>query len=163
MCPQCSEVAAKEMLVLGIGNLLMGDEGVGVHAARMLESECLPEDVKVVDGGTGGFHLLSYFHDFDPIVLIDATMDGKPAGTVTLTTPKYSNEFPRSLTAHDIGLRDLIETAELTNGLPEIYLVAVSIEEVLSGRTTLSPAIQESLAKIVEIVRGILNSKKEKL
>jgi len=152
---------SRKTLVLGVGNLLMGDEGVGVHAAQRLQLESLPPNVEVLDGGTGGFHLLSYFHDYDPIILIDATMDGKPLGTVTVTTPKYSSDFPRSLSAHDIGLRDLIECAELTRGLPNIYLITVSIETLQTGRTTLSELIQESLPKIVEKVEGILSSEKE--
>jgi len=139
----------------------MGDEGVGVHAAQYLGKKQFAEDVEVVDGGTGGFHLLSYLHEYDPIILIDATADGKPPGTITLTTPRYSSEFPRSLTAHDIGLRDLVETAEVTNGLPRITLIAVSIESITSGSIQLSPPIQESLAKIVETVGRILKSEKE--
>ena len=70
------------ILVLGIGNLLMGDEGVGVRAVERLQCEEWPEGVTVVDGGTGGFHLLEYLQSFSPIVMIDATMDGQPAGTL---------------------------------------------------------------------------------
>ncbi|MBP1654413.1 MAG: hydrogenase maturation protease, partial [Bacteroidetes bacterium] len=90
-------------LVLGVGNYLLGDEGVGVHAARELLEAGAPEGVTVLDGGTGGFHLLSLFQDYDPIILIDATMDGEPAGTVRLLHPKFASDFPRTLSAHDIG------------------------------------------------------------
>lgn len=147
---------AKPTLILGIGNYLMGDEGVGVHAARRLESEQLPEGVELVDGGTGGFHLLSFFHNYDPLILIDATMDGRPPGTVRLLTPKFATDFPRSLGAHDIGLRDLIESAVLTRDLPRIFLVTVSIERIESGTTVLSPAVQLALEKVVETVMGIV-------
>ena len=84
--------------------------------------------VAVVDGGTGGFHLLEYFSDYDPVVLIDATMDGRPAGTVTVLERRATRRTSRaSLTAHDIGLRDLIEAAVLTGPLPQLWLVTVSI------------------------------------
>lgn len=146
----------KPALILGIGNYLMGDEGVGVHAARRLELEQLPKGVELVDGGTGGFHLLSFFHEYDPIILIDATMDGRPPGTVRLLKPKFASDFPRSLGAHDIGLRDLIESAVLTRDLPRILLVTVSIERIESGRTVLSPAVQLALDQVVETVMGIV-------
>ena len=103
----------RNILVLGLGNLLMGDEGVGVHAARMLEHGDLPHAVSMVDGGTGGFHLLSYLQDFATVIMIDATMDGNSPGTLSLIRPRFATDFPKSLSAHDIGLRDLIESALL--------------------------------------------------
>lgn len=141
--------ADAHVLVLGIGNLLMGDEGVGVHVVRALASVDLPPNVTVVDGGTGGFHLLSYLQDFNPIVLVDATMDGQPPGTVSVTEPRYPTDFPRSLTAHDIGLRDLIEAAALTGPLPRMRLVTVSVAELQPMTMTLSPEIAASVPEVV--------------
>jgi hydrogenase maturation protease len=70
----------KPTLVLGIGNLLMGDEGISVHAVRELERIPVPEHVRILDGGTGGSHRLSRFEEFDPGIVIDATMDEQPEG-----------------------------------------------------------------------------------
>jgi hydrogenase maturation protease len=154
-------LVSKPTLILGIGNYLMGDEGVGVHAVRRLESEQLPEGVELIDGGTGGFHLLSFFHNYDPLILIDATMDGLPPGTVRMLTPKFASDFPRSLGAHDIGLRDLIESAVLTRDLPRILLVTVSIERIESG-TILSPAVQFALDKVAETVMGIVEMERHR-
>jgi hydrogenase maturation protease len=140
-------------LVLGIGNLLMGDEGVGVHAVEWLQREAWPPGVTVVDGGTGGFHLLEYLQEFGPIVMIDATMDGRPAGTVDVIRPRYASDFPRSLTAHDIGLRDLVESAALLGPLPDITLVTVSIAEIKSMVTSLSPAVEAALPAVAALVR----------
>ena len=147
---------ASPTLVLGIGNLLMGDEGVGVHALRAFADETWPEGVTLLDGGTGGFHLLEYLSDYPRIVMVDATMDGAPAGTVSVLTPRYASDFPRALTAHDIGLRDLIESAALLGPLPEITLVTVSIQEIRSMVTDLSapvaaaiPVVRERVARAV--------------
>ncbi|MGE0459833.1 MAG: hydrogenase maturation protease [Vicinamibacterales bacterium] len=146
-------------LVLGIGNLLMGDEGVGVHALRAFAGEAWPENVTLLDGGTGGFHLLEYLTDHPRIVMIDATMDGAPAGTVSVLRPRYASDFPRALTAHDIGLRDLIESAALLGPLPDITLVTVSIEEIRSMVTHLSapveaaiPVVRDQVARTVRQV-----------
>jgi hydrogenase maturation protease len=148
----------KPTLVLGIGNLLMGDEGVGVHASRELESVRVPGHVRILDGGTGGFHLLSLFQEFDPIIVIDATMDDQPEGHVQLRRPKYASEFPRTLSAHDIGLRDLLESATLLGPLPELFLVTVSIKTLQGLSTELSPKIKDSIPAVIQSVRGILDS-----
>jgi len=139
-------------LVLGVGNYLLGDEGVGVHAARELLEAGVPEGVTVLDGGTGGFHLLSLFQDYDPIILIDATMDGAPAGTVKLLHPKFASDFPRTLSAHDIGLRDLLESAALLGPLPRLYLITVSIEKIQSMTVDLSPSV---MAAVPEVLRNL--------
>jgi len=147
---------SRRTLVLGIGNLLMGDEGVGVHAVQELPPEALGPQVTVVDGGTGGFHLLSYFSDYDPIIMIDATIDGRPPGTVSLIEPRYASDFPRSLTAHDIGLRDLIESAALLGPLPKIYLITVSVGELQPMETTLSEPVREAIPRVHELVSELL-------
>ena len=70
--------AGDRVLVLGVGNLLMGDEGVGIHILRTLEHERPLAGVRLLDGGTGGVNLLTEFDGADDIVLIDATRDGHP-------------------------------------------------------------------------------------
>ena len=148
----------KRTLVLGIGNLLMGDEGVGVHAIREIEKTTVPEHVSLLDGGTGGFHLLSLFQEYDPIVVIDATMDQKPEGDVQLRRPRFASEFPRTLSAHDIGLRDLLESATLLGPLPRLFLVTVSIKDLQTMSIELSPKIRSSLPAVVETVKSILST-----
>lgn len=141
-------------LVLGIGNILMGDEGVGVRVIEALEcASWRPDGVTLLDGGTGGFHLLEYLQEFTPIVMIDATLDGQPAGTVSVLRPKYASDFPRALTAHDIGLRDLVETAALLGSLPPITLVTISIAEIQSMVTTLTPAVAAAIPAAAALVR----------
>jgi hydrogenase maturation protease len=99
----------KKTLVLGLGNVIMGDEGVGVHAVRALAQQQLPPNVECLDGGTGGFILLEPLQQADRIILIDATADENPYGTVTRTTPKFATDYPPTLTAHDIGIKDLLD------------------------------------------------------
>lgn len=71
-------IGRRALLVLGIGNLLMGDEGVGVHAVRALENEELPPDARLMDGGTGGFHLLSAFREEPEIIItVEVVTDGE--------------------------------------------------------------------------------------
>jgi hydrogenase maturation protease len=94
----------EKTLVLGLGNVLMGDEGVGVHVVRALEKHPLPANVECLDGGTGGFVLLEPLQSAGRVLIVDAAADGNPAGTVTRTTPRFSRDYPPTLTAHDIGV-----------------------------------------------------------
>ena len=154
------------VLIMGIGNFLMGDEGIGVHAIRRLEDETFPPHVHLLDGGTGGFHLLAYLQEYPTVIMIDATMDGKPAGTVSQIHPRFASEFPRALSAHDIGLRDLIESATLVDSLPKIDLVTVSIGSVQPMQAYLSPEVEASIPEVMETVKQALrhlDTKPEKI
>jgi hydrogenase maturation protease len=146
----------KKILVLGIGNYLMGDEGIGIHAVRYLQQHSLPAQVTLTDGGTGGFHLLPWLEAYDPVIIIDATLGDAPPGTVRITRPRYASEFPRTLGAHDIGLKDLIESASLLEKLPEIWLVTIAIRPEPDLTTELSPALRDTLPLIEEEVLYIL-------
>lgn len=144
------------ILVLGVGNLLMGDEGVGIHAVRALESAGVPGGVTVLDGGTGGFHLLELFQTHDPIVMIDAALDDGPPGQVTLRRPRFASDFPRSLSAHDIGLRDLLESASLLGPLPRVVLITISVTMPQPMEMALSPPVAASLPEVLRTARTVL-------
>ena len=131
-------------LILGIGNILLGDEGIGVHVARWMQGTSLPDNVDVIDGGTGGLQLLYHVQNYDRIILVDASLDDLPEGYVRVTYPRYSSEFPPSLSAHDIGLRDLIDAMILLDNLPAMVLVAISIKHFDSLSIELSPRIRQA-------------------
>jgi len=134
----------------------MGDEGVGVEAIGYLERAGFADRADLVDGGTGGFHLLSLFLDYSRIILIDAASDEKPAGTVSRVRPRFANDFPPTLAAHDLGLKDLIEAAALLGRLPEVDLITVSVDG-LSGMTLeLSGPVRNALPGIAELVDSCL-------
>jgi hydrogenase maturation protease len=141
-----------EVLVLGIGNLLMSDEGVGVHTVQRIENTALPPGVQALDGGTGGFHLLDAMHRARTVILIDATMDGQPPGTITRLTPRFSRDYPKTLTAHDIGLKDLLDTYYLLDRNCDVVLYAVSIAPDQEIGTELSPEISGVLDRLSRLV-----------
>jgi len=151
------------VLVLGIGNVLMGDEGVGVHVLRLLERAPLPPDVRCLDGGTGSFLLLDSMQQAGRIVLIDATIDGNPPGTLRRLTPRFSSDYPATLTAHDIGLKDLLDAAYLTGGPLDVTLYAISIAALQGLGLELSPALAERVGEIAGIILEDLSSFAENL
>ena len=136
------------VLILGVGNYLMGDEGVGVHVAQRLAGYELPPGVDVVDGGTGGFHLMGILEQYEVVVLLDATIDGRPAGTIRLMEPRFASDFPRSMSTHDIGLRDVIEALQICGKMPKIYLVTISVEDLQPMSVQLSAPVQDAAVQI---------------
>lgn len=148
----------KDILILGVGNFLMGDEGVGVHFIHALIKENIIFDrVDILDGGVGGFSLMGYFDDYPNIIFIDATMDGKRPGTITLTKPKFASDFPKALSAHDFGLKDMIESLYIMGKVPEMYLFTVSISKIEPMKVELSPAVESALPDLIKKVSKLID------
>lgn len=141
-------------LILGIGNVLYGDEGVGVHVARYL-ADCgwLPDGTYAVDGGTGSLALLETMSGAERIVFVDATVDGRPPGSLQRLRPRFASDFPPSLSAHDIGLRELVEAWDLLERRADMVLYTVSIASLGELSLELEPAVAkavpEAAARIV--------------
>ncbi|MEX0324077.1 MAG: hydrogenase maturation protease [Puniceicoccaceae bacterium] len=144
------------VLVLGVGNILVGDEGVGVHLVQKMQQQDVPAGVEIVDGGTGGFHLLELLGRFQRIILVDATRDGNPAGTVRQFSPRLASDFPPSLGAHDIGLNDLISAAALLGPLPDMTVVTISIKELKPMTMELSEEVGNAIPEAIGLIHKIL-------
>ena len=141
---------SKNILIMGVGNYLMGDEGIGVQTIQEMAKLDLPDYVDILDGGTGGFLLLSCFEVYPTIIFIDATMDGKPAGTISLIRPKFASDFPSALSVHDVGLKDMIEAVYLMEKVPDIHLFTISIEEINPMTLELSQKVKDSIPKLIQ-------------
>ena len=146
-----------KILILGIGNYLMGDEGIGVHLAERLALHTLPEGVDVVDGGTGGFHLLEYFESYPNVILVDATLDTNPVGTIRKIKPKFSMDFPQAMSTHDIGMKDLVNALQILGTMPVIDLFVVSIESIQQQGITLTPEIESVLPLLIDNVKTLMH------
>ncbi len=140
---------SNSILILGVGNYLMGDEGVGVHVIQEMAKLELPEYVDILDGGTGGFLLLNCFEAYKNVIFIDATMDGQEAGTISLLRPKFASDFPTALSVHDVGLKDMIEAVYITDSNPDIQLFTISIQEVIPMTIDLSAKVKEAIPEVI--------------
>ncbi|MFV0531281.1 MAG: hydrogenase maturation protease [Flavobacteriales bacterium] len=154
-----------KILILGIGNYVMGDEGVGVHFVRKLESENTfkNKEITVLDGGTGGFLLVPYLEAHPYVIIVDATMDEQPLGTISLLKPKFSSDFPTSLSAHDFGLKDMVEILTLFDRMPVIFLYTVSIEEIKPMNVGMSKKVEEALPLVLEKVKNTVKEIEKRL
>ena len=130
-------------LVLGLGNLLLQDEGVGVRVIERLQKEyAFPEEVTVLDGGTLGLDLLSLIEETPRIVIVDAVKAGKePGALVRLVNDEIPAFLGPKVSPHQVGLQDLLALARLRGHFPsEVILLGVQAERLEPG-LDLSPAI----------------------
>jgi hydrogenase maturation protease len=148
----------EKVLVLGIGNYLMGDEGVGVHLARHMQEMELPSAIEVVDGGTGGFHLLDYFNQYETVILVDAALDDEPVGTMRTIRPKFASDFPRAMSTHDIGMKDLVNVLQLLGKMTDVWLITMSIESLQQQGIELTPAIAANMPALIKKVNKLAHS-----
>ena len=148
---------SQSVLVMGVGNYLMGDEGIGVHVVQEMATMELPDSLDLLDGGTGGLLLLSSFEAYPAVIFIDATMDGKDVGTVSTIQPKFASDFPQALSVHDVGLKDMIESVYLMDDVPEIHLITISIKEIKPMTLALSHPVRKAIPKVMQSVLKIFD------
>jgi hydrogenase maturation protease len=110
----------RDTVVIGLGNVVLSDDGLGVHVVRRLrDRHRLADRVELVEGGTAGLLLLPQIADARRVIIVDAIDTGAPAGTLArLAGEEWWRAFEPHLTPHDVGLRDLLGAALLTGSWP---------------------------------------------
>lgn len=149
------------VLVLGVGNVLMTDDSVGIRVINELQRRFrFPENVELLDGGTSGIELLSYIVNRDYLIIVDAIKSDLPPGTVVKVEGEdVPAKFMTRISPHQLGLSDLLATATLTGELPkqmvlfgiEPKLVALGLEmtdEVQAGFEKLLGVVVDELTRI---------------
>lgn len=142
------------VLVLGIGNMLIGDEGVGCLAVEELNRRYdLPPSVECVDGGTAGFELLNILDSKEHVILIDALRDDRPPGTVIMVEgEQVPRAFHARTTPHQLGICDVLAAAQLTDIMPK-HLTLYGIEpKQLDVGIGLSPEVEAGMEKTIRAV-----------
>jgi len=145
----------KRVIVLGVGNLLLRDDGVGIHAVRKLATMNLPPEVEVVDGGTAGLGLLSYFEEADMVVLIDCLDAGTSPGTIyRIPVAELDLDHAReAVSLHEMQLRDVLVLAKRLGKLPPAVVYGVQPAAIAWG-TELSPEVADVLPRLADLVKS---------
>ena len=138
--------------VIGVGNLLRKDEGIGIHAVKALQEINLSQDVKIVDGGTAP-DLIAYTEAGDKLIIIDAAKAGGKPGTIYRFHPQDLTTGSGNLvSAHELGVEQNLKLMALMRNEPsEIVIIGVEPKEIGWG-TELSPELQPVIPEIVELV-----------
>ncbi|WPL17574.1 Hydrogenase 2 maturation protease [Thiorhodovibrio winogradskyi] len=156
---QPDKTAGSDALIIGLGNLLLSDEGVGIHVLRLLERDFnFTPRVELVDGGTTGLDLLALFQDHDLILLIDAIFapDMAPGEIQILRNEAILAALSKKLSMHHLGISDVLALAQLLDYRPrEIVLLGVVPENLELG-TELSAPVAKQLPNILSGLQGVL-------
>ncbi|MFC2052018.1 hydrogenase maturation protease [Chloroflexota bacterium] len=153
------ELPKKEMnkklprvVVIGVGNLLLKDEGIGIHTAKALEGLNLPPDVKIIDAGTAP-DLIAYTQAGDKLIIIDAARAGGKAGTIYRLQPQdLAPENGDTMSLHQLGVEQNLRFMSLMGNKPEeIVIIGVEPKEIDWG-TDLSPELQSVIPEIVKLI-----------
>lgn len=145
----------KRIVVLGCGNTLMGDDGIGIRVIERLQEMKLPGNVEVIEAGVGGMSILSWIEDADKAVIVDAVQTGnEPPGTVYEFTDK---ELPPSdmfmLSLHDLNLVDTINVGRVVQKMPEdIIIIGVEVKRVAEFTKELTPEVEGAIPEVLDLV-----------
>lgn len=145
----------KKIGILGIGNLIVGDEGFGVHAVRYLEENYeFPDSVLIRDGGTAGIYMSPFLEECDPVLVIDVVdIDAEPG-----SMHYYSNDDVKAgkistrMSPHQLGLLEILEICKLRDAAPETLEFYCVVPKELNTSTELSDVVAPRVKEICEIV-----------
>jgi len=140
----------KKLLVLGVGNILLMDEGIGVHAVREIWEENWPENVIFLDGGTFTQDLFYEFEKYDHILVLDVVRAGREPGTIYRMEEKdlVENE-KQALSLHDVDLLDSLRMASLLGNRPDLTVIGIEPEKIDWG-TEMTATLQNRFDAFVQ-------------
>ncbi len=150
-------MSANRILVLGVGNLLLGDEGVGIHLINKMQKTSLPPGVEVMDGGTTSFELINYFRGRKKVIIVDAVKGDAEPGTILRFTPEDADlQWHQTESAHQLNLQELFRFARKLTPSPEIIVYGIVPKETKHFSMQLSRPVKRQLPRVItEIIREI--------
>ena len=144
----------KRILILGVGNLLLSDEGVGVHVAQRMMTMDMPPEVQVVEGGTDGFGLVNVISQADRMILIDAIKGGGQPGSIYRfeieDCPPYPDIFKTSV--HQISILEVINLSGLIGSTPRTTIIGIEPACMEMGMN-LSPVVEAKVPSVIRMVQ----------
>jgi len=149
-----------KIMVLGVGNILLKDEGAGVKVVERLRSEyTFPDNVELVDGGTAGLDLLPVVEGFDHIIIVDTVKTNEPPGAIFRFTPDDIDiKVPYKTSLHQIGMVEVFAIAEALGRKMKAVIIAVQPEDMSGWGLELTPTIEAKVPELMSFVLKELES-----
>ena len=147
-----------EILVLGLGNVLLGDDGIGAAAIARIERDYrIPPGVQLVEGGTLGLSLLGMLADAEHVILVDAVAVDRPPGTlVRMDGADVTDAVRDRLSPHQVGVADLLDVARLIDSYPASVTLLGLVPESIDLAVVRSSAVDDGLGELIAaIVREV--------
>jgi len=146
-------MAAKNILVLGLGNILLGDEGVGVRVIEQLLSRSLPDEIEVIDGGTAGYELINFFEGKEKVIIVDAVKTNDTPGSVyKMDLSVVQEDETVQLSLHQIGLKNVFKMASMMDLNPEVTLIGIVPKNYQDYNIGLSKEVEKAIPLAIETV-----------
>lgn len=145
----------KRISVVGVGNLLMRDDGVGVHVIRHLEEQGVPEGVELIDGGTHSYDLLDIFAEADIVIVIDAIQAGGEPGTIyraPLDELGLQPSGDAATSLHDLNFIEAVHMLRLMGHDPQFIVFGIQPLEMCLN-LELSPLVAEKVPRVAELIQ----------
>ncbi len=140
-------------MVIGIGNILLKDDGIGVHTIRELENEDLPSTVELVDGGTSTLAMLSYFLESRRIIVIDALKAGLDPGTIYRISPEDIAGYEKgNLSIHDTQILDVVQMARMLGAAPNVIIFGIEPQEI-GFELEMSDLMRSKIPEIIGLIK----------
>lgn len=154
-------VKADKVVVLGVGNLLLGDEGVGVHLIQKLREMQLGEGIELVDGGTSLLDFIPQAEDVSKLIIVDAVkLGGKPGTTYKICVDDSLLKGAKGITSlHQLGVVETLAIAQKMGKLPHTVIIGIEPKEISYG-LELSPEIVREMGKMVNLILDEVRDKR---
>ena len=148
----------KPVLVLGIGNILLHDEGIGVYVVEQMQKGGVPDYVELLDGGTAGADLLDHICDRQKVIVVDAVDADIEPGTILRFTPDdLASQAGQSISLHEFGIAETIDMARQLNCAPkQVVIIGIKPKDLEPG-VGLSGEILEIVPRVIEAVVAEIN------
>jgi hydrogenase maturation protease len=140
-------------VVVGIGNIMFSDDGLGVYAAKYLESNFIkPPNVDIIDGGTLGFKLMTYYQEYDYVCILSTTSEGtKPGEIFHFSVDELLNHGACRQSANEVEVVQMLEICSiLDEEMAEVDIIAMKPEDIMPVEANLTPTVQDAIVKMVE-------------
>lgn len=143
----------KKTLILGLGNILMQDEGVGVRVVEAMRDVHLPPGIDLLDGGTAGLSLLELMEGYGRVIVVDAVEAGAEPGALFKFRPEDLAAVPnvQPTSFHQVGLIDVLQLAESVGQRPEVVIIGVQPASLNWG-TELTPQLKDAVPRVIGFV-----------
>lgn len=144
----------KQITVVGIGNLLMQDDGVGIHVINVLEEQGVPDGVELIDGGTNSYDLLEYFSSSKKIIVVDAMHAGGEPGSIYRAPLADLGLRPQDniVSLHEMHFVEAVQMAQMLGYNPDILVYGIEPRQIALN-LSLSPEVESAVVRAADLIQ----------
>jgi hydrogenase maturation protease len=144
----------QNILILGVGNLLLTDDGFGVHVINALKNTTFPSNITLLEAGVVSHQLIPVLHETDLLIVVDTVEAGDTPGSLFRFSPdEFQYKSGQKSSLHQLSLIDVLQMTELTGKKPETVIIAVQPKDISSWSLELSNEVKAAVPKAIDLVK----------